>query len=379
MTILILRIYSFLLGFYPATFRAEFREQMLLDFSDMVADAGINGNFSLLRFCVRELFDFPVNLLHVHWKEDRMFKLLRSQPVTIGFRNALVFGLAFGSAGIIARFIDLKLVLPDRSIFSLLSVGYYDLFHTEHGLDFISWLPSALTSLLTGLMIGAVFAFLFADRSNWVKYLLVSMISWFLFQEVFRISFYATNLPFYLGTRHYIIFSYVSYILAGTFLGLIFYVAKSEKRLPFRLLCIGLFAYPLTAYLYIKLLLKLLIVETPWMFVAMMVLWVIFIGSVFVIAVISAPVKKIPWLVILSGVVVPLLPWIGHWFVYLIALLFGQINFPREIPVESPLIWTWEFRVALDQTVYGILFGLIIGIGFGLLHKRSDQHQIASV
>src|SRR5512138_204301 len=96
----ILMIYRLLLRLYPCRFRGEFEEQMLLDFSDMAADARAKGRFSFVLFCVRELIDFPLSLLMAQYKEGRMFRMLRSQPVSYALRGAAGFGLGFGAAAI---------------------------------------------------------------------------------------------------------------------------------------------------------------------------------------------------------------------------------------------------------------------------------------
>jgi len=366
---LLVKLYSVLLNLYPTSFRKEFDAQMLLDFSDMAIDAKSKGWFPFFLFCTRELVDFPVNLLKVYLEEGLVFRVLRSQPVNYGLRSAMVFGMAFGLAGLISQWVVLQLVIPDNSIFGWIQVAYFDLFQTEHGFDFINWLPSALGSILTGIVIGTAFAFLFADRTKWAGYILTAMLCWFLHQEIFGIWFYATNLPFYLGTKHFIVLSYASSILSGAFLGLIFYVSKSENRISLRLLSIGGITYPLVAYIYMKLLLKFLIIETPWMFNALMILLVVYIGSVILIAVISNSIRRVPWLVIFGAVLPLLLPRISYWSSYLVSLLIGPINFPYELPLDSPEYWPLMFRIAIDNAIYGLLLGLIIGVMFGLLPK----------
>jgi hypothetical protein len=92
---IIILVYSFLLRLYPGSFRHEFQEQMLLDFSDIAADAWKKGRAFFALFCLRELIDFPVNLIRMHFQEGPMFKVIHSQPVTYGLRSALGFGIGF--------------------------------------------------------------------------------------------------------------------------------------------------------------------------------------------------------------------------------------------------------------------------------------------
>src|SRR5215207_4719989 len=97
---LLTKIYSYLIYLYPAAFRDEFQEQMLLDFSDMLTDAHQKGKFALLLFCLRELIDFPINLLRTHVERGGVFRILRSQPVNTGLRGAVGFSIGFSAAGL---------------------------------------------------------------------------------------------------------------------------------------------------------------------------------------------------------------------------------------------------------------------------------------
>ena len=151
-------------------------------------------------------------------------------------------------------------------------------------------------------------------------------------------------------------------------------MAKSEKSDPLRWLVMGSFAYPLISYFYIQLLFKLSIIETPWMFIALMVLMAIYIGSVFVIAFRSDVGRKAIWIIPASAVAPLLLSQIAHWFIYWVSILIGPTNFPYQMPIDSPQYWSFMFRMAVDNAIYGVLLGLIMGAMFGLLTKRM-QHQ----
>jgi hypothetical protein len=118
-------------------------------------------------------------------------------------------------------------------------------------------------------------AILFADWSRYPRYILIGMLGWFLHSEVTGILWYSSNLGFFLGSRHYFYLCIALGSLSGAFLGLIFTVAKSDKKELIRLMVVGSIAYPLLAYFYVKLLFKLSIVETPWMYIALMLLLVI--------------------------------------------------------------------------------------------------------
>ncbi|HMB23901.1 MAG TPA: hypothetical protein VKP08_13760, partial [Anaerolineales bacterium] len=92
---IIIQAYSFLLRLYPGSFRRNFEEQMLLDFSDLAADASRRGKWGLTFFCLRELIDFPVNLLEICLEKESLNPVFRPGAGRNILRIALAFGLAF--------------------------------------------------------------------------------------------------------------------------------------------------------------------------------------------------------------------------------------------------------------------------------------------
>lgn len=107
-------IYAYLLRCYPLSYREEFEEQMLLDFSDIAIDTDRGGVYSLMLFCLRKSVDFPVHLLRAHFEDGRIFKILQSQPVSTGLRSALGFGIAFAIANRVSIFIVHNLAIVTR-------------------------------------------------------------------------------------------------------------------------------------------------------------------------------------------------------------------------------------------------------------------------
>jgi hypothetical protein len=367
-------VYGWVLRFYPRTFREEFAEDMLLDFEDKLESASLKGIFSMTIVMLYELHDSPINLLKSHWKESRMIRTLSSQPVNHALRGALGYGVVNALATFISWFVFLKLAMPNNSIIAYIQVYYFDLFHTEHGLELISWMPNAIGSLLTGLVLGILFAVLYADRSKYGRYVLAGTLGWFLHDAVGTILDYSTNLGFFLGTSHSMYFHSTERVLSGAFLVLSFVAAKSEKSGTIRWLVVGAFAYPLIAYFYLQLLFKLSIVETPWMFIALMVLMVVYIGSIFVSALRSDLKQKTIWMIVVGALGYALVPYAAHIFLVWTSLLIPYPVIPSG-SMDGSEQWQLVFRFALDNLLLGMLFGLIMGLIFWF-QKKNDNPQM---
>jgi hypothetical protein len=73
-------LYSWLIRFYPATFREEFSSEMVKVFGEMTGEALLNNNPQLQVILLREIRDFPLSLLREHW---RNFQLLEPSLMTM--------------------------------------------------------------------------------------------------------------------------------------------------------------------------------------------------------------------------------------------------------------------------------------------------------
>ena len=87
--------YGRLLSLFPASYKNKFREDMLLDFSDMAEEAGGEGTLPLLIFLVRELRDFPISLLRAHSEDITM----STSRINVG---SLIGGLVLIALGLLA-------------------------------------------------------------------------------------------------------------------------------------------------------------------------------------------------------------------------------------------------------------------------------------
>lgn len=364
---LLIRVYTFLLQLYPKAFRNEFSDEMLRDFSDLAADAGKKGPRFLMLFCLRELVEFPINLLRIHWRDGNLARVFQSQPVKYGLRGALGFGVLYPLRAIlIGSFILDALGSPvDDPPIWYLEALYFDLFHTWRGTEMIRWLPGALHALVTGLFLGIIFALLFAERRKYPRYILVTAVCWFLHSTLYAVLWQSTNLVLFLGTRHDRYLGILFSVLSGAFLGVVPYIVGSERRGPFRMLMVGALGYPLITYLYLQLLFRLSIIETPWMFIALLVLVIVFLGSVVLMAVKSEVSPRFPWLIVFAVIGYFLLPPGTYLLMSWLGAFTGAPIFLDGVPHP------------FASSVYGMLLGSLLGVLLGF-HMKSGMQQRAA-
>jgi hypothetical protein len=232
----------------------------------------------------------------------------------------------------------------------------------------------AISNLLTGLVMGVLFAFLFGDRANYSRYILVGTLGWFLQSSVPAIISlsYNIHLQSFLGTSEgfseFACFGLISSMLSGAILGLVFIVAKSEQRGPVLLMGAAAVIYPLIAYVY---LFNFQVFYTPLRLISLTILMIVFIGGIFFIAIKSTIERKLLWVVVAGA--------IGKLIVSYLFDFVGRFIFGPPYGWGSPDIGMME-RIA--ETIWyaghGILFGLLLGIVFGLLKKKTPPQTLAS-
>ena len=365
--------FSYLIRLYPSTYREEFAEQMLLDFSDLLMDARRRGRLSFLLFCLHEVIDFPVNLLRVHWKEGRMVKLLRTQPVINGLRGAIGFGIVFAITNLLGLFIATSLTSTDTSLIDKLQTFYVGLFQTDRGFELISWLPMALNGLLTGLILGILFAVLFAERSTYPGIILAGVLGWFLHDMVIFFLPWCFNMYVFLDGNQVAFFNMFTMILSGSILGLIVFATKSDQRSVLRLLMISAFVYPIIAYLSMNLLTHIFVFNTLWRFIALAVLFTIFILTIFIATIKIDAGQNRFWLVMAGAVGYPILTFLVGWIARQILPPFPT----NGLFMSDPAFWRWQFIDMHTGAIRGILFGLVVGIILGL-QNRNRSFKVAS-
>lgn len=368
MLTIIIKAYGLLLRLYPSTFRSDFEEQMLLDFSDMATDVRVKGSLPFLLFCLHELVDFPTNLVMAHWKEGSMVKAFHSKPVNYGLRGAVGFGVAFFIVAILDNFIYWQIDSSKDAVTEFL----FNVFHTAQGPQFVSFLSFFVSVIVTGLLFGIMIALLFADRSRFSQYTLVGMLSWFLHYAGTAVCVKTSSVNFYLGATRA---NYLMKIIVGLsvlFLGLMFVVIRSNKKGLYRALIVGSFAYPLLRYICIQLLFGSGWIEFPLMLIALIVLAMIYMGSVLIIAMKSEDSPKIVWMFFVFA--------LGYFLVpNIMSLIYWQL-FPTSaiFYTESPS-WQETFLMTMRAGIFEVPLGIFVGLALALQKKIAPlRFQISS-
>lgn len=91
------RLYVRLLGFYPAAFQAAFAEEMQEVFAQRATEAAGEGPLHIASVCLRELKDYPLNLVREYWSASQKKEVVMATT-----------GSASIEAGICPRCGDLK-------------------------------------------------------------------------------------------------------------------------------------------------------------------------------------------------------------------------------------------------------------------------------
>ena len=366
----IIKLYSHLLRLYPGSFRTEFEEQMLLDFADLAMDASRRGTSSLIVFCVQELFDFPINVLRMYWRESRMLRVFRLAPVKYGLRGAIGFGVGFAAAAVAIWGFSSWLFSVFDSQLAAVSVWIFGTFHNSMGMTLIWNVLSLISSALTGLVFGLLFALFSGHRTRYAKYMLAGAFGWFIPIAVSSVLSNSFGWSSYLSTTQSYILGIALNALAGAFFGAIFYIAESGHKKLLQLLAASVILSPLVVYLYTKLLFYVWLEITAWFFPALMTLMLILLGGMFALA--RSGEQKTPWAVIVGMIAYPVLYYSTYQLAYTI------LNLPTAGPAEAitpNAFLLYEFTWAGVQAFLGLLFGLLLGLIWGY-QKKNNSLQI---
>ena len=360
-------IYRFLLRLYPGSFRDEFEEQMLLDFSDMAADAREKGRFSFAVFCLRELADLPRSLLTAHCTEGRMLKVLRSQPVNFGLRGAFGFGIGLAIIILVSSWGSRWLFSAFDPVLQNYSVWYWDTFHNERWIGLLDSAVSLLSYSITGIFFGLAFSLLAGVPRKRGRYFWAGSLAWFIPSLLSHIVLNGFGWSFFLNERQSNALGISISVLVGVFFGASIGFAESERKVSPRYLLGAVIGYPLATYLFIRSLFYFWLEITPWFFFSLMLWMAALIASLVVVALIVD--RKMLW-TMAGGVAGCLIfdrvaTYIAYQFLHL-------PQFPLNMPMLQNKVIVYEISWAATEAIFGILLGLTLGLIFGYQRKNAQ-------
>lgn len=370
---IILRIYGFLLRLYPRSFRSEFEEQMLLDFADMATDARTKGRFSFLIFSLHELIDFPFNLIRVHFQEGHMFQVFRSQPVNFGLRGALGFGVGFAVITLSSLWISRWLFPVFEPALTTYSVWYHQTFHNERWIGLLDNTMQLLSYVATGILFGLVFSLLAGTSRRRGKYFVAGSLVWLTPSLISHAVSDGFGWSYFLKDGQFTALGTSLAVLTGVFWGAGIGFAESDRKLATRYLVGAVIGYPLAMYLFVRLLFSLWLEITPWFFILLLLLMIVFIASVFAIAIWID--RKTLWAMVGGAAGCLVLDRVG---VYIAYRLLHLPQFPLNTPMLQNHYLVYELSWAAYEAIFGMLLGLVLGLIFGY-QKKNTRPQFEEV
>jgi hypothetical protein len=357
------RVYALMIRLFPSEFQAEFGEELHIVFSAMVGTAARKGMLALAVACLQEMRDFPVLLVHEHLERRSMQKLFRSQPVQFAVRWAVVFSLSL-------TLVDVLIYLFS-SLLTPLTIQY-------GGTDWRNMLSPLAGYCLASVAGGLLFALLFGGRTRFGWYALVGIMGWFLsLATTYMLTYSFWSINWDIG--HRTVMAEAELILAGGCLGVMFTIAKTNKRNLLWPLAISAILLPSLAYFVPHLLLHsylfspLLLDHSPWFFIIMLIMVALFVASIFLFAI--KVDGKVPRLAILGLIGYPLVSYAGGW----IATFFSR-SFHFFLPnpgggYMEGFPGAFAINAFISNLLIGILFGAVLGLLSGWQGKSASQEK----
>ncbi|RPI94054.1 MAG: hypothetical protein EHM40_07790 [Chloroflexi bacterium] len=365
---IVIRFYSLLLRLYPGSFRNEFAEAMLHDFSDLAVDARKKGRFAFVLFCLHELIDFPINLLRAHLAHGGMPGILHSQPLNSGLRGAVGFGAGFAFTTMAAWSVS-NLIY---SVFELLIQSLSDRIQSAIQNSSLSLIPFAIYLALTGTIFGLLLALFLGNRTTFYRYVLAGALCWVIPEMVSYILVGSLGEAYYHNANLTPILGYSMCVLIGVFLSATYAIAESGQKYSFRYLAAGIIVYPPGIYLFIKLLFYLWHEITPWFLLSLMAFM---IASTACVIAVTMPGRHKSYFVVVAG-------GIGYFLLnralFYVAYHIPGFSIALDVGIIPDVLIVPMYYMAIYKAIFGALFGLGIGSMFGV-HKKTDPQQVIAI
>jgi hypothetical protein len=236
--VILVKSYGGFLHLYPASFREKFEQEMLLDFRDMVEEAGKRGSVALLMVLLRELRDFPLNLLVAHLREGHMSGVFQRGPARGAFQGALALALA-----LITMFTTIHLIST-----AMYGQGWLFLMRAAKSIGWsLNFGPTAqlmmayLTYGMGALLGGIILAVCLWETHRIKLYVLAGVLGWagpLLIVRTIGSLLITASVPL----RNTVL-DYSWTILAGLGFGAVFSLILRDRRKTLWLLFAGVFGY----------------------------------------------------------------------------------------------------------------------------------------
>jgi hypothetical protein len=201
-------------------------------------DATQGGVWNLLAVCLRELRDFPINLLRTHLEKKHMLKILHSQPVRFAWKGALGFGLSFVVVNMSSVVLQNWLII---SVFSRSELFFYEQYQPwfQVSSEFIAW---TIASVIGGVL----FAAFFSEKTRFRRFAILGALGWLIPGLTYwGLMEYRISGQAYLLNRQFI---YISLeVLSGVFLGLMLGMVTKNGLKRIGLIAIGGILYAILA------------------------------------------------------------------------------------------------------------------------------------
>jgi hypothetical protein len=126
-------------------------------------------------------------------------------------------------------------------------------------------------------------------------------------------------------------------------------------------------------YLFLEQLLTHFVFMTPWRFIGSATWFVALMIRIFILARKIDGRRKIPFVVIAGTLVYPIIMSLAFFFATLIfppTVLYAQFDF------STATLWRRTFMLAIEQTIYGTVIGLFLGLGLGFQEKSGPPEII---
>lgn len=169
-------LYGVLIGLYPRRFRQEFADELHGVFIALAQDAASAGPWALLVFFLRELRDFPINLVRTHLEKNPMSQIFTVDSGRFMLRGVFAF-VALWTTYNVAFYI----LMNNHGLFFLPASFFLD-YDQVRGSSALLLLAVLSTSIIAAAISGTSFSAILGQRPriHWLATLaIVTFLPWF--------------------------------------------------------------------------------------------------------------------------------------------------------------------------------------------------------